>query len=152
MTQMVGERIGELRAAMGGPVIVPDDAEYDNARRVWNAGIDRHPAAIARCASTDDVVAAVTFAREQGLEVSVRGGAHNTAGTAACDDGLMIDLSTLNDVTVDPDARRVRVGGGALLADMDERAWRTGLPSRRPDQPHGRGGTHSRRRDGLADS
>jgi FAD/FMN-containing dehydrogenase len=127
MTYMVGERIEDLRDAMTGEVIAPDDAEYDTARRVWNAGIDRHPAVIARCGSTADVVAAVTFAREHALEVSVRGGAHNTAGTAVCDDGLMIDLSSLNDVTIDPSARRARVGGGALLADLDAASLAHGL-------------------------
>jgi FAD/FMN-containing dehydrogenase len=127
MTQMVSERLEELRAAMAGPVIAPGDPGYDNARRVWNAGIDRHPAAIARCDSTADVVAALAFARGQGLEVSVRGGAHNTAGTAVCDDGLMIDLSKLNDVTVDPGPQRAQVGGGALLADLDAASMDHGL-------------------------
>lgn len=127
MTRMVGERIEDLRAAMAGPVTAPGDTGYDDARRVWNAGIDRHPAAVARCDSTADVVAAVTFAREHGLEMSVRGGAHNSAGTAVCDDGLMIDLSSLNEVSVDPDARRARVGGGALLADLDAATQAHGL-------------------------
>ena len=127
MTQLVGERIEELRATMAGSVIGPGDAGYDNARRVWNAGIDRRPAAIARCDSTADVVAALAFARDHDLEVSVRGGAHNTAGTAICDDGLMIDLSKLNDVAVDPDARRAEVGGGALLADLDAASMQHGL-------------------------
>ena len=119
MLQTVSERIGQLRDAMQGAVVAPGDAEFDAGRRVWNAGIDRRPSVIARCASTADVVAAVGFARERGLGISVRGGAHNTAGTAVCDDGLMIDLSMLNEVIVDPVARRARVGGGALLEDMD---------------------------------
>jgi FAD/FMN-containing dehydrogenase len=127
MTQLAEDRIGELRADMDGPVIVAGDASFDEARRVWNAGINRYPAAIARCESTADVVAAVNFARAQGLEVSVRGGAHNTAGTAACDDGLMIDLSALNDVSVDPAAKRATVGGGALLADLDAATQAHGL-------------------------
>jgi FAD/FMN-containing dehydrogenase len=127
MTQTVSEGIGELRAAMDGPVIVPGDAEFDDRRRVWNAGIDRSPSVIARCVSAADVAAAIRLAREQGLEVSVRGGAHNTAGTAVCDHGLMIDLSPLNSVQVDPAVRRAWVGGGALLADLDAATQAHGL-------------------------
>ncbi len=127
MTYLIDERIDDLRMVTDGLVIAPGDAEYDNARRVWNAGIDRHPAVIARCASTADVAAAVDFAREHGLEVSVRGGAHNTAGTAVCDDGVMIDLGMLNEVAVDPVTRRARVGGGALLADLDAATLPHGL-------------------------
>ena len=127
MTQTVSEGIGELRAAMDGPVILPGDAEFDDRRRVWNAGIDRSPSVIARCRSAADVATAVRFAREHGLEMSVRGGAHNSAGTAVCDDGLMIDLSLLNSVQVDPAARRARVGGGALLADLDAATQAHGL-------------------------
>jgi FAD/FMN-containing dehydrogenase len=127
MTQLAADRIGEFRAELDGPVIVAGDADFDAARRVWNAGVDRYPAAIARCESTADVAAAVNFARAQGLEVSIRGGAHNTAGTAVCDEGLMIDLSSLNAVTVDPDACRASVGGGALLADLDAAAQAFGL-------------------------
>ena len=119
MRQLAADRIGELRADIDGPVIVAEDGDFDDARRVFNAGIDRYPAAIARCESAADVAAAVAFARAQGLELSVRGGAHNTAGTAVCDDGLMIDLSQLNEVRVDPIGRRASVGGGALLADLD---------------------------------
>jgi FAD/FMN-containing dehydrogenase len=127
MAQMVSETIGELRTAMSGPVITPTDAGFEERRRVWNAEIDKRPAAIARCASTADVVAAIGFAREHGLEVSVRGGAHSTAGMASCDNGLMIDLSELNTVTVDQAARRARVGGGALLADLDAATQAVGL-------------------------
>ena len=127
MTQAVSGGIEELRAAMEGPVIAPGDSDFDERRRVFNADIDRRPSVIARCASTADVVAAIGFAREQRLEISVRGGAHNTAGTAVCDDGLMVDLSLLNAVTVDPTARRARVGGGALLADMDAATQAHGL-------------------------
>jgi len=127
MTDTAMGGIGELRAAMDGPVIAPDDAGFDDARRVFNAEIDRRPSVIARCTSTADVVAAIGFAREHRLEISVRGGAHNPAGTAVCDDGLMVDLSLLNAVTVDPAARRARVGGGALLADMDAAAQGHGL-------------------------
>jgi len=87
MTQTATERIGELHAVMEGPVITPGDPGFDDGRRVWNAGIDRRPSVIARCASAADVAAALGYAREHGLEVAVRGGAHNPAGTAVCDDG-----------------------------------------------------------------
>ena len=127
MTQAVSGGIEGLRAAMDGPVIAPGDSDFDERRRVFNADIDRRPSVIARCASTADVVAAIGFARKHRLEISVRGGAHNTAGTAVCDGGLMVDLSLLNAVTVDPTTRRVRVGGGALLADMDAAAQAHGL-------------------------
>ncbi len=119
--------IGELRAVMEGPVITPGDPGFDEHRRVWNAEIDRRPAVIARCASAADVSAAIGFAGEHRLEMSVRGGAHNTAGTAVCDDGLMVDLSPLSGVTVAPEARQARVGGGALLADVDAATQAHGL-------------------------
>ncbi len=127
MTQTAMEAIGQLRTVMEGPVIAPGDPGFDAARRVWNGGIDRRPAVIARCASATDVAAAVAYACEHGLEVSVRGGAHNPAGTAVCDGGLMIDLSLLNHVAVDPAARRATVGGGALLSDVDAAAQAHGL-------------------------
>jgi FAD binding domain/Berberine and berberine like len=127
MTHTAMDEIGELRAVMEGPVIAPGDPGFDEGRRVWNAQIDRRPSVIARCASAADVAAAIGFAREYRLEVSVRGGGHGTAGTAVCDDGLMVDLSLLNEVTVDPAARRARVGGGALLADLDAATLARGL-------------------------
>src|SRR5438128_3081695 len=118
MTQTVSSAVDALREAMGGAVLVPGDADYDEARTLWNAAIDRRPAVIARCSNSADVAAAVRFGVENGLEIAVRGGAHGVSGKAVVDDGLMIDLSAMNSVVVDPDARRVRVGGGALLADM----------------------------------
>src|SRR5215469_1509404 len=127
MTQTIGEEIEQFRAVLDGPVVVPGDAGFDAGRRVWNAEIDRRPRAIARCTSSTDVVAAIAFAGAAGLEVSVRGGGHNAAGTAVCDGGLMVDLCLLNTVTVDPAARRARAGGGALLADLDAATQAQGL-------------------------
>ena len=118
MTQAIDSSIEALRAAMGGQVIMPGDLAYDEARRLWNAEIDHHPAVIARCLSGADVAAAVTFAVGNGLEIAVRGGAHSLPGHSSVDDGLMIDLSAMNSVVVDPDARRARVGGGAKLGDV----------------------------------
>ena len=127
MVQTISDDLEALRAAMSGPVFGPDDEGYDHARKVWNADIDRRPAVIARCASTADVSTAIAFAQQAGLEISVRGGAHNAAGTAVCDGGLMVDLSLLNQVTVDPEARRTRVGGGALQRDVDAATQAHGL-------------------------
>jgi FAD/FMN-containing dehydrogenase len=127
MTITMRGSIEPLRAAMSGPVIGPADPNYDQARRVWNAGIDRRPAVIAGCASPADVAAAVSFAADQNLEIAVRGGAHSMSGASVVDDGLMIDLSQLNQVTVNPQAKRARAAGGALLADLDAATQAHGL-------------------------
>src|SRR3954470_10981609 len=111
-----------LRSAMTGRVIVPGDADYDDARRLWNAAIDGHPAVVAQCESAADVSVAITFAVSNNLEIAVRGGAHSVSGKSTVNDGLVIDLSKLNAVTVDPGARRARAGGGALLGDVIEAA------------------------------
>jgi len=103
-------------------VITPRDPAYDEARSVWNGDIDRRPRLIARCTTPQDVAQGIELARREGLELTVRGGGHNFAGSAICDDGLMIDLSAMNAVTVDPGARRVRCGGGATWADVDAAA------------------------------
>jgi len=106
-------------ATLRGQLIRPGDPEYNSARRVWNAMSDKHPAIIARCASVADVIACVNFARENGLLVAVRGGGHNAAGNAVCDGGLVIDLSQMRDVRVDPLARTARAQGGATWGDLD---------------------------------
>jgi FAD/FMN-containing dehydrogenase len=124
---MTSTVIEELRAAMTGEVLVAGDDGYDDARRVWNGAIDRRPAAIARCRSAADVSAAVRHAVAHGLEVAVRGGSHSLGGASVVDGGLMVDLSLLNTVTVDPEARRARSGGGALLGDLIAAAQEHGL-------------------------
>ena len=83
---------------MKGQIVLPSDPSYDEVREIWNAMIDRRPALIVRCAEANDVVHAISFARENGLEISIRGGGHNIAGNALCDDGVMIDLSTMRNV------------------------------------------------------
>ena len=103
-----------LRDRFSGELITPDDPRYDVSRAVFNAMIDRRPALIARCSTTSDVGAAVDFARETGLVTAVRGGGHSVAGHGVCDDGIVIDLSGLKGITVDPIAKTARVGGGAL--------------------------------------
>ncbi len=119
MAQALQDRFEELRTAVAGELITPADDGYDEARRVWNADIDRRPALVVRCVSAQDVAAAVRCAVQQDLEIAVRGGAHSMSGASTVDDGLMIDLSRMNSVVVDPESRRARVGGGALLADLD---------------------------------
>ncbi len=119
MVKLQNAKVKELGDSLEGHVILPSDAAYDGARKIWNAMIDRHPALIVRCAGTSDVVHAVNFARENGLALAIRGGGHNIAGNAMCDDGLVVDLSEMKAATVDPDARRVTIEGGATLADLD---------------------------------
>lgn len=108
-----------LRDVFEGQVLTRSEAGYDSARRIWNGVIDRHPGAIARCQHTADVVAAVRFARANDLTIAVRGGGHNVAGMATVTGGLVIDLSALNDVRVDPDRQTVRAGGGTMLGQLD---------------------------------
>jgi FAD/FMN-containing dehydrogenase len=110
-----------------GDVITPGHRDYEEARAVWNGTVDRRPGLIARCTGTADVAAAVSFARDRGLEIAVRGGGHNVAGTAVCDDGIVIDLSAMRAVSVDPVARTALVQGGALWGDVDHETQLHGL-------------------------
>lgn len=112
-------RTKSLADQMQGRVVCPGDPEYDTARTIWNAMIDRRPAMIARCMTQADVAAAVGFAREHEILVAIRGGGHNVAGNALCDDGLMIDLSLMKDVQVDATGRTVTAQAGCTLGDMD---------------------------------
>ena len=109
----------QLAAALRGDLITPGDPGYDDARAVYNAMIDKHPAAIARCRDTADVIACVRFAREHGLEIAVRGGGHNAAGLGVWDDALVIDLSLLRSTTVNPAEHTVRVDAGCTWGDVD---------------------------------
>jgi FAD/FMN-containing dehydrogenase len=110
-----------------GQQISAGQTEYDSARAVWNGAIDRRPRLIARCIGAADVVAAVRYARDHDLEIAVRGGGHNVAGTAVCDDGIVIDLSVMRAVRVDPADRRAWVQGGALWGDVDHETQAHGL-------------------------
>ncbi|MBB2925265.1 FAD-binding oxidoreductase [Cellulomonas cellasea] len=116
-----------LPATFEGDVLVPGSPGYDAARTVWNGAVDRRPAYVVRCAGSDDVRTAVRVARELGLPLGVRGGGHSAAGWAVPDGGLMIDLSPLRGVRVDPGARTAHVGGGALLGSLDAAAQEHGL-------------------------
>jgi FAD/FMN-containing dehydrogenase len=112
-----------LAAQMRGELIQPGDAPYDEARKVYNGMIDKRPAFIARCADAADVVAAVNFGRNQGLLIAVRGGGHSGAGLGSCDDGLVIDLSRMRGVQVDPERQTVRVEGGCTWNDVDQATY-----------------------------
>jgi FAD/FMN-containing dehydrogenase len=110
-----------------GALIAAEHADYDDARAVWNGTVDRRPRLIARCTGTADVAAAVRFARDRDLEIAVRGGGHNVAGTAVCDDGIVIDLSAMRAVAVNTDSRTAQVQGGALWGDVDHETQAHGL-------------------------
>ena len=119
--------VQDLKSRLRGELIRPGDAAYDATRKVYNGMIDRRPGLIAHCANVADVIAAVNFAREHKLTLAVRGGGHHGAGLGTCDDGLVIDLSGMRGVRVDPAARTVRAEGGCLLGDVDHATHAFGL-------------------------
>ena len=118
---------GDVITGFEGALIRPGDANYDEARRVFNAMIDKRPALIARATGPQDVARSIRFARDRGLLVAVRGGGHNGAGLGTCDGGVVIDLSALKQVEVDPESRTVRVGGGCLWGEVDAATGQYGL-------------------------
>lgn len=134
VTRMDGTRgsidasaVEALEALVGAQLIRPGDPDYEDARHVWNGMIDRRPAFVVRCRGVADVAAAVRFAREHELMLAVRGGGHNVAGFGTCDGGLVVDLSAMRGVRVDPEAGTARVGAGATLGDVDRETQVFGL-------------------------
>ncbi len=127
MSDLQAAKIGKSKADFTGEILLPGGDAYEGARRIWNGMIDKRPAIIARCAGRWDVVHAVNFARDNGLLLAIRGGGHNIAGSAMCDDGIVIDLSQMRAATVDAGARRVAIEGGALLGDLDAATQAHGL-------------------------
>jgi len=119
--------VAELQGYMVGRVSRPGEINYDAAVSIWNGAITRRPAIVASCANNDDVVAALAFAQREGLEVSVRGGGHNYAGFALCDDGLMIDLTPMSSVSVNVETRRAKCGGGTTWGEFDAATQSHGL-------------------------
>src|SRR3954454_15241019 len=117
------ERAAEVR----GDLIAPGDAAYEEARRLHNGAIERRPALIARCADVADVINAVTYARDKGMLLAVRGGGHNGAGLGGCDGGLVVDLSPMRGIRVDPQERTAHVQGGCVWGDVDHATHAFGL-------------------------
>jgi FAD/FMN-containing dehydrogenase len=126
-SEPVLEKLVTFGAGLTGNVIRPEDNDYDAARAVWNGAIDKRPAVIIECAGVADVIDAVNLARESGLPLAVRGGGHNVAGNAVCDDGIVIDLGLMNAIRVNPKTRRVRAGGGATIGAVDRETQLFGL-------------------------
>src|SRR5205809_833178 len=124
---LAAEATGAFLEGVRGPVLQSGDPGYDEARAIWNGLIDRRPALIVQCSGAADVVDAVNFAREQNLVLSIRGGAHNVAGNAVNDSGIVVDLSRMNGVHVNPSTRTVRVEGGATWGDCDRETQLFGL-------------------------
>jgi hypothetical protein len=127
LVQLEDPPIERLRDSFEGVVVTPGDATYDADRRVWSGTIDRRPALIARCTGSRDVVAAIRFAREHALTVAVRGGGHSFAGYGTCDDGLVVDLSPMRSIEVDPQARTATAQAGVLWSELNEATQAHGL-------------------------
>ncbi len=125
--QLDAGAIDEFSATLRGELVRPEDATYDQRRKIWNGSIDRHPALIARCAGVADVIAAVRFARTHGLLVAVRSGGHSFPGYSVCDGGMVIDLSPMKGIRVDPVARTARAQAGVLLGELDQETQAFGL-------------------------
>ncbi len=119
--------VSDLKGRVRGPVLLPGTPGFDEARSVWNAMIDRRPALIVRCFGVTDVIAGVNAARNRGLPLSIKGGGHNIAGLAVCDGGLMLDMSLMRGVWVDPVGRTARAQAGCLLSDVDAETQVHGL-------------------------
>ena len=124
---MAAMQIEQLRSRVRGAIVQPDGESYDSVRRLYNGMIDKRPAVIVRCVDVADVIAAIDYARTNNLLTAVRGGGHNGAGLGSCDDGLVIDLSQMRGIHVDPAERTVRVEGGALWGDVDHATHPFGL-------------------------
>ncbi len=127
MRSTKGLDLSTLSGQFTGPLITPDHPEYDDVRQLWNAMADKRPALIARCQNEDDIQAALAFARQQDLEIALRGAGHNIAGNASCDDGILIDLSLMSRVTVDRENRVVHAEPGATLGEVDAATQEYGL-------------------------
>jgi FAD/FMN-containing dehydrogenase len=127
MTTQISKAKEDLKGTIQGNVLVADDPDYEEARQVWNAMIDRRPALIVQCAQADDVPRVIRFARQNGLELSIRGAGHNIAGNALCDNDVTIDFSRMKNVRVDTGKRRAYVEPGATLANLDEATQAHGL-------------------------
>lgn len=127
VTTNTTDPIETLKGSLNGEVVRSGEAAYESHRRVWNGMIDKHPALIARCASVADVIATVNFARDEGLLLAVRGGGHSFAGFSTCDDGVVLDLSPMNTVVVDPERRAARAGAGATWGIFDAATHAHGL-------------------------
>lgn len=126
-TVIDGGAVDELQTSFRGELVRPDDAGYDEHRKVWNGSIDRRPALIARCTGVADIRAAVRLARSQDLLVAVRGGGHSFPGLSVCDDGMLIDLGLMKGIRVDPEGRTARVQAGVLLGELDRETQEFGL-------------------------
>jgi FAD/FMN-containing dehydrogenase len=139
MASILGEAtVQELREQARGEVVVPSDESYETVRSVWNAMVDRRPALILRCAGVADVMLGVQFARSQGLDLAVRGGGHSLPGFSSTDGGIVLDLSTMKGIRVDPDEKRAIVQPGATWGDLDHETQAFGLATTGGSRIHDR--------------